>query len=238
MVEQESHEDSVDNSISITRQKIIFVGDAATGKTSIINRIIDNPFNEIYEISIGIDFMSKNIRFRGQNTKIQIWDSAGQEKYKGLIPSYIRNSSLVFLVYDVSRKESFDNIINWINFVRNIEKTIMVLCGNKIDLTREVKKSEGEELAKKEGLLFFECSAKTNENIKYMFYSAVVELPNFGIEDESEKENVIKELMEENGGDGFQEGGINQDLVNQPPAKMNVNGEIVDGSKKKRKCAC
>ena len=238
MVEQESHEDSVDNSISITRQKIIFVGDAATGKTSIINRIIDNPFNEIYEISIGIDFMSKNIRFRGQNTKIQIWDSAGQEKYKGLIPSYIRHSSLVFLVYDVSRKESFDNIINWINFVRNIEKTIMVLCGNKIDLTREVEKSEGEELAKKEGLLFFECSAKTNENIKYMFYSAVVELPNFGIEDESEKENVIKELMEENGGDGFQEGGINQDLVNQPPAKMNVNGEIVDGSKKKRKCAC
>ena len=235
MVEQES---SVDNSISITRQKIIFVGDAATGKTSIINRIIDNPFNEIYEISIGIDFMSKNIRFRGQNTKIQIWDSAGQEKYKGLIPSYIRNSSLVFLVYDVSRKESFDNIINWINFVRNIEKTIMVLCGNKIDLTREVEKSEGEELAKKEGLLFFECSAKTNENIKYMFYSAVVELPNFGIEDESEKETVIKELMEENGGDGFQEGGINQDLVNQPPAKMNVNGEIVDGSKKKRKCAC
>ena len=238
MVEQVSHEDSVDNSISITRQKIIFVGDAATGKTSIINRIIDNPFNEIYEISIGIDFMSKNIRFRGQNTKIQIWDSAGQEKYKGLIPSYIRNSSLVFLVYDVSRKESFDNIINWINFVRNIEKTIMVLCGNKIDLTREVEKSEGEELAKKEGLLFFECSAKTNENIKYMFYSAVVELPNFGIEDESEKENVIKELMEENGGDGFQEGGSNQDLVNQPPAKMNVNGEIVDGSKKKRKCAC
>ena len=237
MVEQES-QDSVDNSISITRQKIIFVGDAATGKTSIINRIIDNPFNEIYEISIGIDFMSKNIRFRGQNTKIQIWDSAGQEKYKGLIPSYIRNSSLVFLVYDVSRKESFDNIINWINFVRNIEKTIMVLCGNKIDLTREVEKSEGEELAKKEGLLFFECSAKTNENIKYMFYSAVVESPNFGIEDESEKENVIKELMEENGGDGFQEGGINQDLVNQPPAKMNVHGEIVDGSKKKRKCAC
>ena len=236
MVEQESHEDSVDNSISITRQKIIFVGDAATGKTSIINRIIDNPFNEIYEISIGIDFMSKNIRFRGQNTKIQISDSAGQEKYKGLIPSYIRNSSLVFLVYDVSRKESFDNIINWINFVRNIEKTIMVLCGNKIDLTREVEKSEGEELAKKEGLLFFECSAETNENIKYMFYSAVVELPNFGIEDESEKENVIKELMEENGGDGFQEGGINQDLVNQPPAK--INGEIVDGSKKKRKCAC
>ena len=238
MVEQESHEDSVDNSISITRQKIIFVGDAATGKTSIINRIIDNPFNDIYEVSIGIDFMSKNIRFRGQNTKIQIWDSAGQEKYKGLIPSYIRNSSIVFLVYDVSNRATFENITNWINFVRNIEKPIMVLCGNKIDLNREVEKNEGEELAKKEGLLFYECSAKTNENIKYMFYSSVVRLPNFGTNDESEMENMVKELMEENGGEGFQEGGINQDLVNQPPAKMSVNGEVVDENKKRKKCAC
>ena len=235
MVEQE---DSVDNSISVTRQKIIFVGDAATGKTSIINRIIDNPFNDIYEVSIGIDFMSKNIRFRGQNTKIQIWDSAGQEKYKGLIPSYIRNSSIVFLVYDVSKRSSFDNIMNWINFVRNIEKTIMVLCGNKIDLNREVEKNEGEELARKEGLLFFECSAKTNENIKLMFYSAIAGLPSFGVTDESEKENMIKELMEENGGEGFQQGGVNQDLVNQPDAKINVIGEISDGNKKKRKCAC
>ena len=160
MVEQESHEDSVDNSISITRQKIIFVGDAATGKTSIINRIIDNPFNEIYEISIGIDFMSKNIRFRGQNTKIQIWDSAGQEKYKGLIPSYIRNSSIVFLVYDVSKRSSFDNIMNWINFVRNIEKTIMVLCGNKIDLNREVEKMKGKNWLEKKDYYFLNAVLK------------------------------------------------------------------------------
>ena len=238
MVENELHEDSVDNSVSVTRQKIIFVGDAATGKTSIINRIIDNPFNDIYEVSIGIDFMSKNIRFRNQNTKIQIWDSAGQEKYKGLIPSYIRNSSIVFLVYDVSKKESFENITNWINFVRNIEKPIMVLCGNKIDLNREVEKSEGEELANKEGLLFFECSAKTNENIKFMFYSSIVNLPNFGENGDYDKDNLVKELMEENGGEGFQEGGVNQDLVNQPPTKMSVTGEVVDDKKKKKKCSC
>ena len=237
MVEQESHEDSVDNSISITRQKIIFVGDAATGKTSIINRIIDNPFNEIYEISIGIDFMSKNIRFRGQNTKIQIWDSAGQEKYKGLIPSYVRNSSIVFIVYDISSRTSFENVQNWISFVKNIEKTIMVLCGNKIDLTREVEKSEGEELAKKEGLLFFECSAKTNENIKYMFYASIAGLPTFGIIDESEKENLVKELLEENGGEENQEGG-NENLVKQPAAQLNVNGEVISGSGRRRKCGC
>ena len=237
MVDQESHEDSVDNSISVTRHKIIFVGDAATGKTSIINRIIDNPFNDTYEVSIGIDFMSKNIRFRGQNIKIQIWDSAGQEKYKGLIPSYVRNSSIVFIVYDISNRSSFDNIPNWISFVKNIEKTTMILCGNKSDLDREVNKNEAEELAQREGLVFFECSAKTNENIKNMFYSSIAGLPTFGIYEQSEKENLIRELLEENGGEDFQEGGVNQDLVNQPPTKMNINGEVTN-TNKKRSCGC
>ena len=236
MVEQESHEDSVDNSISVTRHKIIFVGDACTGKTSIINRIIDNPFNDTYEVSIGIDFMSKNIRFRGQNIKIQIWDSAGQEKYKGLIPSYIRNSSIVFIVYDVSNRSSFDNVKNWIQFVKNIEKTTMILCGNKIDLDRDVNTNEGEEIAKSEGILFFECSAKTNENIKNMFFSSISLLPTFGIYDESEKENLIRELLEENGVEISNDANGNQDLIVQPPATINVNGEFTNT--KKRGCGC
>ena len=235
MVDQESHEDSVDNSISITRHKIIFVGDAYTGKTSIINRIIDNPFNDTYEVSIGIDFMSKNIRFRGQNIKIQIWDSAGQEKYKGLIPSYVRNSSIVFIVYDVSNRSSFENASNWISFVKNIEKTTMIICGNKIDLTREVETNEGEELAKREGLIFFECSAKTNENIKKMFFSSIAVLPTFGIYDEQEKENLIRELLEENGDGDFIDSGGNQELNLQPAAKMSENGEFTSS---KKKCAC
>ena len=234
---QESHEDSVDNSISFTKHKIIFVGDSATGKTSIINRIIDNPFNDFYEVSIGIDYMFKNIRFRGQNIKIQICDSAGQEKFKSLIPSYVRNSSIIFIVYDISKRSSFNNIPNWISFVKNIEKTTMILCGNKTDLDREVKINEGQDVAKKEGLLFFECSAKTNENIKNMFYSSIAGLPTIGVFDESERENLIRELLEENEGGDFQEGGENQILVNQPPAKMNVNGEVTNISGK-RKCGC
>ena len=239
MVDQESHEDSVDNSISVTRHKIIFVGDANTGKTSIINRILDNPFNETYEVSIGIDFMSKNIRFRGQNIKIQIWDSAGQEKYKGLIPSYVRNSSIVFIVYDVSNKSSFDNVPNWISFVKNIEKTTIVLCGNKIDLSREVEKNEGEELSKKEGILFFECSAKTNENIKNLFFSSIAGLPTFGVYEENEKENLIKELLNENGGgdetNGTENGQMDDD---QPKGKINIGGELTSGNKKKKGCGC
>ena len=164
---EDSRDDSQDNSVSVTRHKIIFVGDAGVGKTTIISRIMDNPFNETYEPSIGVDFMSKSIKYKGQNVKLQMWDTAGQEKYKGLIPSYVRNSSIVFVVYDISVKASFDNIPKWITFIRTIENTTLVLCGNKIDLSnREVKQEEGEELAKKEGIAFFEVSAKTDENIK------------------------------------------------------------------------
>ena len=134
MVEQESQEDSVDQSVSVTRHKIIFVGDAGVGKTSIVGRIMDNPFKETYETSIGVDFCSKNIRYKGLSTKLQIWDSAGQERYKSLIPSYIRNSSIVFLVYDVSKKQTFKNIPEWISFIKKIEDSIIVLIGNKIDL--------------------------------------------------------------------------------------------------------
>ena len=178
--------------------KVIFVGDAGVGKTQIINRISNKPFSEAYEPSIGVDFVSKNILFRGQNIKLQMWDTAGQEKYKGLIPSYVRKSSIVFVIFDVSTKTSFDNIPNWINFIRTIVNTTLVLCGNKIDLAeREVKREEGEALAQKEGIAYFEVSAKTGDNIKNMFYNSVADLPTFS-ENNSNKENLVKELLQEN----------------------------------------
>ena len=242
MTEQDSNADSVDDSVNVARHKIIFVGDAGVGKTTIISRIMDNPFNDAYEPSIGVDFMSKNITFRGTNIKLQMWDTAGQEKYKGLIPSYVRNSSIVFLIYDVSVKSSFDNIPNWINFIRSIENNTLVLCGNKIDLAeREVKKEEGEALAQKEGIAFFEVSAKTGDGIKNMFYNSVADLSTFA-EHNSNKENLVKELLQENGVENSV-GGINAQEQNQPPAQnINVNGQLEpvnnQANQKKRNCAC
>ena len=243
MTEQDSNNDSADDSVNVARHKIIFVGDAGVGKTTIISRIMDNPYNEVYEPSIGVDFMSKNISFRGQNIKLQMWDTAGQEKYKGLIPSYVRNSSIVFLIYDVSVKTSFDNIPKWITFIRTIENTTLVLCGNKIDLSdREVKKEDGEALAQKEGISFFEVSAKTGDNIKNMFYNAVANLPTFS-ESNSNKENLVKELLQENGVENTV-GGIKPQEPNQPPAQnINVNGQVaqVDNGrvqKKRNNCGC
>ena len=232
MTEQDSNEDSADNSVSVTRHKIIFVGDAGVGKTTIISRIMGNPYNEIYEPSIGVDFMSKSIKYHGQNIKLQMWDTAGQEKYKGLIPSYVRNSSVVFVVYDISVKASFDNIPKWINFIKTIENTTLVLCANKIDLeNREVKKEDGEELAKKENISFFEVSAKTDENIKNMFYNVVADLPTFA-ENSTNKENIIKELMQENGVVNAQEG-----IGTAAPSGPSGGALVVDGEEKKVKKA-
>ena len=202
---------------------------------------MDNPFSDSYEPSIGVDFMSKNIKFRGQNIKLQMWDTAGQEKYKGLIPSYVRNSSIVFLVYDISSKVSFDNIPKWINFIKTIENTTLVLCGNKIDLSnREVQKQEGAELAQKEGIAFFEVSAKTNENIKNMFYNVVANLPSFA-EANTNKEALIKELLQENNVENTQEGAIGYPSSNDPGTQMNVNGmqqPVIQQMGKNRKCGC
>ena len=238
MTEQDSKEDSEGDSVSVTRHKIIFVGDAGVGKTTIISRVMDNPFNEVYEPSIGVDFMSKIIKYRGQNIKLQIWDTAGQEKYKGLIPSYVRNSSIVFLIYDISVKTSFDNIPKWISFIRSIENTTLVLCGNKIDLDkREVTKEQGEALAQKEGIAFYEISAKSGEGIKNMFYNTVSDLPVFA--ENNNKESLIKELMEENGVENAVEG-IKPQEEQQPPAQnINVNGQVqqVQTNQKKKKRA-
>ena len=218
--------------------KIILIGDANVGKTNILSRYISDTFLETSKSTVGVELATKVEQYNNKKIKIQIWDTAGQERYKGLIPSYVRNSSIVFLVYDVSKRTSFEHINDWIEFVRNIERTTMVLIGNKIDLNREVEKNEGEELAQKEGLIFFECSAKNNENIKNLFFSSVAVLPTFGVYDESEKDTIIRELLEENGGDDIKEGGENLDLFNQPPAQMNVDGEITMGNKKRKKCAC
>jgi Ras-related protein Rab-6A len=242
MTEQDSNNESGEESVNVARHKIIFVGDAGVGKTTIISRIMDNPFTEAYEPSIGVDFMSKNILFRGQNIKLQMWDTAGQEKYKGLIPSYVRNSSIVFVIFDVSTKTSFDNIPNWINFIRTIENTTLVLCGNKIDLAeREVKREEGEALAQKEGIAYFEVSAKTGDNIKNMFYNSVADLPTFS-ENNSNKENLVKELLQENGV-GNEVGGIRPQETNQQSAQtMNVNGQnapvVNPANQKKSNCGC
>lgn len=88
--------------VNMIKQKLVVVGDIAVGKTTIINSLLGQKFKENYEPSVGVDFFTKNIKFKGKNIKLQIWDSAGQEKYRSLIKNYIRGSSIIFVIYDIT----------------------------------------------------------------------------------------------------------------------------------------
>lgn len=192
---------SLDISVRGNRQKIIFIGDVNVGKTTIINRIQGNDFEERYDATIGIDFCLKIIKHNNNEIKLQMWDTAGQEKYRGLIPSYIRNSSMIILVYDVTSKKSFENIPKWIDFIQSIEKTKMVICGNKIDLNnnRVIADDMANELKNKYmdmDILHFEVSAKNNSNMNDMFYEVVANLPIF--DEYTDKKKLMEELKKEN----------------------------------------
>ena len=196
------NDSSMDVSYQINRQKIIFIGDIYVGKTSIINVLTGHKFNNDYEASIGVDFFSKTIKYKGKIIKLQIWDSAGQEKFRSLIPNYIRGSSLVFIVYDISNRKTFDSLQSWVDFVNNIENSNIVIIGNKIDLDtkREVTKEEGEKFCKEKNYEFFEVSAKDDTNLNDMLFNSVATLPFFNsINTEgATKEQIVENLMKEN----------------------------------------
>ena len=195
-------ENSMDMSYQLNRQKIIFTGDPGVGKTSIINSIMGQKFSEEYEPSIGVDFFSKTIRYKNRLIKLQIWDSAGQERFRSLIPNYIRGSSLIFLVFDISRKESFEHLNEWITFITNIENGNIIIIGNKIDLqeNREIKKEEAEKFCQENKYDYFEVSAKEGTNITNLLYTSVASLPIFNIINNEgySKEIIVENLLQEN----------------------------------------
>ena len=196
------NDSSVDVSYLVNRQKIIFIGDVSVGKTSIINVLMGQKFNNEYEASIGVDFFSKTIKYKGKTIKLQIWDSAGQEKFRSLIPNYIRGSSLVFIVYDITNRKSFENLQSWIDFVNNIENSNIVILANKIDLEnqRQVQTEEGQKFCTEKNYDFFEVSAKEDNNLNNMLFNSVAGLPFFlSINtDGATKEQIIDNLIKEN----------------------------------------
>ena len=158
----------------IPKYKIIFLGDQGTGKSCILNRFVEDKFDDNYQATIGLDFQSKNVKIDNQDVHLLLYDTAGQEKFRSLIPMYTRDANIIILVYDITRKESFNHIPDWINGLTNVnfDNVIFVLVGNKIDLDdkREVNKEEGIKLAQEKKCIFEEVSAKTAENFSELFY--------------------------------------------------------------------
>ena len=153
--------------------KYIIIGSSGVGKSQIMQRFITDTFHEKYGSTIGAEFGDKNIEIEDKIIKIQIWDTAGQERFKSITTAYYKNCVCAIIVYDITSKDSFNDITNWINDCKIYSpKTVLkVLIGNKCDLkdNRVISTEEGQELAEKNGILFYETSAKEGTNIKEIF---------------------------------------------------------------------
>ncbi|MHA1385078.1 MAG: Rab family GTPase [Candidatus Helarchaeota archaeon] len=156
--------------------KIVMLGDEAVGKTSIIIQHVEKRFDESYKMTIGTDISAKLMQLDGQNIYMLIWDIGGQEKYKILRESYLKGAFGGIIVYDVTKKSSFDHVMDWYEESREICGDIpLILVGNKIDLAddRKILETDGQRLAKEINADFFETSAKTGEKIDLVFEKLV-----------------------------------------------------------------
>ena len=160
--------------------KVILIGDSAVGKTNIMSKYLKNQFLEDSKATVGVEFGSKLFTINGHNIKAQIWDTAGQEKYKAITGAYYKGSKGAFVVYDITRKDTFDSVDKWIHDLKSTgdpKMTIMII-GNKLDLEhkREVLKEQGEEKAKSFECAFLETSAFSGDNIEKGFEMMISEI--------------------------------------------------------------
>ena len=154
--------------------KILILGDSTVGKTCFLTRYADNTFQENQMATLGVDYKLKNIKMEDGNiVKLQIWDTAGQDRFHSLTRNYFKGAHGIILLYDITTQSSFDNVSKWIKQIKEdaSEKVVIILVGNKIDLEhkRAIPTEEGEKIAEDFGLIFFECSAKTGKNINEAF---------------------------------------------------------------------
>ena len=151
--------------------RIILLGDEASGKSSFILRYIDNSFSVNYLSTYGIDTKLKLVKLEnGEEIKLMLTDTPGQERFKSLAYNFIKKCDGIILLYDITDISSFEGAKEWLKYLRNEYRNSkpIILVGNKIDLIekREVDKEEGENFAKENDLKFYECSSKTGENVE------------------------------------------------------------------------
>ena len=160
--------------------KILLLGDSSVGKSSLFLSFMDKSWNETFVPTIGVDFKIKTINVNNMNIKYQVWDTAGQERFRTIISSYYKGAHGILLVYDITLKESFESLNDWLNEIKkNTSKNIVkVLIGNKIDLNdkRVISFDEAKEFADNNSMKYIETSAKTSTNVDQAFGLIGVEL--------------------------------------------------------------
>ncbi|XP_043699280.1 ras-related protein RABA6a-like [Telopea speciosissima] len=160
--------------------KAILIGDSAVGKSNLLTRFARDHFRLDSKPTIGVEFAYRNIKIGDKVIKAQIWDTAGQERFRAITSSYYRGARGALLVYDITRRSTFDNLAKWLREIREFGDSDMVILmvGNKTDLghAREISEEEGQRLAEKEGLCFMETSALENLNVEEAFLQLITRI--------------------------------------------------------------
>jgi len=188
--------------------KFIIVGNSAVGKSCLLLRFDEDRFQPIHDVTVGVTFSIKMVQIEGQDVKVQIWDTAGQEIFRSITRSYYRDSACAIIVYDITDRNSFEKVEDWIRDVRNLAPPdcILVLFGNKVDLegNRAIQKSQGQDLADRHGLLFFETSAATGQNVAQAFNECVTAVytraKSSGVQIGEKKSPIVARPKAEEGG--------------------------------------
>ena len=179
---------------------LFLLGNSAVGKTSFISKYVNNNFSDNYISTVGIDFFCKTMKLStGEDITLKFYDTAGQEVYRSISYNLVKSADGIFLLYDITKRKTFDAIYNWIESIKNIkeDKFPVILIGNKCDIEeeRDIDKEEGQKLADENGFPFIETSCKDGINIEEsvkLLVSDIIEKKKLERENEN-NQNVNKE---------------------------------------------
>ncbi|KAK1259410.1 Ras-related protein RABA4d [Acorus gramineus] len=160
--------------------KVVLIGDSAVGKSQLLARFSRNEFSLDSKATIGVEFQTRTLVIDHKTVKAQIWDTAGQERYRAVTSAYYRGAVGAMLVYDMTKRQTFDHVARWLEELRgHADKNIVVmLVGNKCDLgsLRAVPEEDAREFAQREGLFFLETSALDSTNVEPAFLTVLTEI--------------------------------------------------------------
>ncbi|CAM8898796.1 hypothetical protein QQ045_005367 [Rhodiola kirilowii] len=160
--------------------KIVLIGDSGVGKSNILSRFTRNEFCLESKSTIGVEFATRTLQVDGKTVKAQIWDTAGQERYRAITSAYYRGAVGAFLVYDITKRQTFDNLQRWLRELRDHADSniVIMMAGNKSDLNhlRTVTEHDGQSMAEAEGLSFLETSALEATNVEKAFQTILTEI--------------------------------------------------------------
>lgn len=162
--------------------KIVVIGDSAVGKSNLLSRFARDEFDLHSKATVGVEFQTQVLEVEGKEVKAQVWDTAGQERFRAVTSAYYRGAFGALLVYDITRRTTFDSIKRWLDELNiHCDTTVArILVGNKCDLEniRDVSIDEGKSLAQEEGLFFIETSALDSTNVNAAFEIVIRQIYN------------------------------------------------------------